>query len=254
MSGSKGEAAWRCTAAFSCSRQTLEALTHFVGRSGFNIQGLGGKQLEDFWEWGWIRQPADIFRLEKKHGGRPGNDAGEGASRQLVNRRGWGRDSARNLFQSIRNSRRIQFRNFLHALGVRHIGQEMAERLARHYGDWPALAAAVEAGIADSEGEAATALRAIDGIGEVVATSLSNFFASNHAIVDDLLAVGIENSSSERRLVTNSTVSGKHLVFTGALAAMTRAEAQERARQLGAIVGRQSKQHDQYSGGGKRIG
>ncbi|MFN3260825.1 MAG: NAD-dependent DNA ligase LigA [Pikeienuella sp.] len=222
----EGEAVRRCTGALACPAQALEKLKHFVSRAAFDIEGLGAKQVEAFWTDGWVKTPADIFRLESRYG--------EGLQ-QLKNREGWGETSARNLFRAIAEKRRIGFDRLLFGLGVRHVGETSALTLARAYGDWPAFIAAMDAA-APMEGDAWEHLLAIDGIGKVMAAALVGFFveAHNRKVVDDLVPeleiLPVAAAAKE------SPVSGKTVVFTGTLERMTRAEAKARAEALGAKV------------------
>ena len=222
----EGEAVRRCTGALACPAQALEKLKHFVSRAAFDIEGLGAKQVEAFWTDGWVKTPADIFRLEANYG--------EGLQ-QLKNREGWGETSARNLFRAIADKRRIGLDRLLFGLGVRHVGETSALTLARAYGDWPGFIAAMDAA-APMEGEAWEHLLAIDGVGKVMAAALVGFFAEEHnrKVVDDLIPeleiLPVAAAAKE------SPVSGKTVVFTGTLEKMTRAEAKARAEALGAKV------------------
>lgn len=222
----EGEAVRRCAGALACPAQALEKLKHFVSRAAFDIEGLGAKQVEAFWADGWVRTPADIFRLESRYG--------EGLQ-QLRNREGWGETSARNLFAAIREKRRIGLDRLLFALGMRHVGESSALTLARAYGDWLAFIAAMDAS-APLEGEAWDHLLGIDGVGKVMAAALVGFFSEDHnrKVVDDLIPeleiLPVAASAKE------SPVAGKTVVFTGTLEKMTRAEAKARAEALGAKV------------------
>ena len=129
----EGEAVRRCTGGLVCPAQALERLRHFVARDAFDIEGLGARQIEAFWDEGRVKSPADIFDLEAK-------DGSEGFQR-LAEREGWGETSAANLFRAIEARRRIGLDRFIHALGIRHVGQSTARLLARRYGtvdDWRA--------------------------------------------------------------------------------------------------------------------
>jgi len=132
----EGDAVRRCTGGLVCPAQAVEKLRHFVSRDAFDIEGLGAKQVEAFHADGWIREPADIFTLEARFG--------QGLQ-QLKNRDGWGDTSARNLFAAIAEKRRIPLHRLIFALGLRHVGEVAAKDLARHFGTWDALIAAVDA-------------------------------------------------------------------------------------------------------------
>lgn len=145
-----GDSVRRCTGGLICPAQALEKLRHFVSRAAFDIEGLGAKQVEYFFgdESLPIRQPADIFTLQAR-------DAK--AVAKLENRDGFGRTSAKNLFQAIEEKRTIPLNRLLFALGIRHVGEVASADLARHFGTWDALV-----GIVDAAGPAAAAHRAAD--------------------------------------------------------------------------------------------
>ena len=223
----EGEAARRCTGGLVCPAQALERLRHFVARDAFDIEGLGAKQIEAFWEEGRVKGPADIFDLEEKDGGEE--------FPPLAEREGWGETSAANLFRAIETRRTISFDRFLHALGIRHVGQSTARLLARRYRTFDDWRAAMEVA-AEPESEALEALTGIDGIGPVVARAIVEFVAEprNGEILDALRArLDIEPFEAPE---ADSPVAGKTVVFTGKLERMTRQEAKARAEALGAQV------------------
>jgi DNA ligase (NAD+) len=211
----------RCTGTLICPAQAVEGLKHFASRNAFDIEGLGEKLIELFFTEGLIRTPADIFTLKARDGqGRP----------PLRGWEGFGETSARNLFQAIDARRTIPLNRFLFALGVRHVGETNARRLARHFGDWEALRAAgrVE--------NAAEEISAIWGIGPVVAEAIADFFAEprNEAALDALIKeVTIEPME---QVAAGHPLAGQTIVFTGSLEKMTRDEAKAVAERLGAKV------------------
>ncbi len=234
----EGDAVRRCTGGLICPAQAVEKLKHFVSRAAFDIEGLGARQVEQFFEDSWVREPADIFRLEERYGS---------GLQQLKNREGWGEKSATNLFAAIHDRRRIEFNRLLFGLGIRHLGEAAAKDLARHFADWSALADAVDRAAGEpataDPGKAALAksptwgeFLAIDGIGRTLTQSLIQAFsnAEERASIERLVAyldiVPLEAAA------TDSPVAGKTVVFTGTLEKMTRAEAKARAEALGAKV------------------
>lgn len=223
----EGDAVRRCTGGLICPAQAVEKLKHFVSRAAFDIDGLGAKQIEQFYADGWITEPAQIFTLEARYGK---------GMHQLKNREGWGDKSARKLFQAIENKRTIPLSRLLFALGIRHVGESASKLLARHYGTWTAFEAAIEAA-RDGVGAAWDDLISIDGIGKVMAQSLVSTFAQDaeRASIDRLVAE-LDIEATVRPDVGNSPVAGKTVVFTGTLEKMTRAEAKARAESLGAKV------------------
>ncbi|MBO6882161.1 MAG: NAD-dependent DNA ligase LigA [Marivita sp.] len=223
----EGDAVRRCSGGLICPAQAVEKLKHFVSRAAFDIEGLGAKQVEQFYGDGWIKEPADIFTLKDRYGS---------GLQQLKNREGWGEKSAQNLFDAIDEKRSIPLGRLIFSLGIRHVGEVVANLLARSYGTWDAFQSAIDAAH-DPEGEAWAGLIGIDGIGTVVANSLVNSFAqeAERASIDRLVA-HLTVQEAERPRTEGSPVAGKTVVFTGTLERMTRAEAKARAESLGAKV------------------
>jgi DNA ligase (NAD+) len=211
----------RCTGTLICPAQAVEGLKHFVSRNAFDIEGLGEKLIELFFTEGLVRTPADIFTLKARDGqGHP----------PLREWEGFGETSARNLFNAIDARRSIPLNRFLYALGVRHVGETNARRLARHFGDWEALRTAARAENAAEE------ISAIGGIGPVVAEAIADFFAEprNEAALDALVRqVTIEPMEA---MAAGHPLAGQTIVFTGSLERMTRDEAKAIAERLGAKV------------------
>lgn len=222
-----GDAVRRCTGGLICPAQAVEKLKHFVSRAAFDIEGLGAKQVEQFYADGWIREPADIFTLKARFS--------EGL-KQLKNREGWGEKSANNLFDAVEEKRNISLTRLIFALGIRHVGEAGSNLLAQHYGTFSALdAAMLEA--ADMSGPAWEDLISIDGVGAVMAASLVNTMTqtAERASIDRLVAE-LNVQPVEKPQTEGSPVAGKTVVFTGTLEKMTRAEAKARAEALGAKV------------------
>ena len=224
-----GDAVRRCTGGLICPAQGVERLKHFVARKAFDIEGLGAKQIEMFFSDDLlpVREPADIFTLETR-------DAVSLAP--LKNRDGWGGKSASNLFAAINERRNIGLGRLLFALGIRHLGEAGGNLLAAHYGNWASLVSALDQAAA-GEGAEWDNLRAIDGVGEVMARSLISAFApgrERQAI--DRLAAHLTVRDAPKPQTDGSPVAGKTLVFTGTLEQMSRAEAKARAETLGAKV------------------
>ncbi len=218
----EGEAVTRCTGGLICPAQARERLKHFVSRQAFDIDGLGEKQIEAFWSDGLVQTPADIFTLVKRD---------RDSLTPLRNREGWGKTSADKLFAAIETARDIPFARLLYALGIRHIGLESAKLIARYYGDFASFRAAM-----DTSEEAREALLSLDGIGEVMAESLLEFFAEEHnREAVDALAKELRVQDAEA-VASDSPVAGKTVVFTGTLVTMSRAEAKAGAERLGAKV------------------
>src|ERR1700727_352543 len=192
----------RCTGTLTCPPQAVEGLKHFASRHAFDIEGLGEKLMDLFFTEGLIRTPADIFTLKVRDGqGRP----------PLREWEGFGETSARNLFNAIEARRTVPLNRFLYALGIRHVGETNARRLARHFGDWDSLRAGARAANAAEE------LSGVGGIGPVVAEAIADFFAEprNEAALDALVKeVPIEPVDA---IAAGHPLAGQTIVFTGSL-------------------------------------
>jgi DNA ligase (NAD+) len=226
----KGEAdaVRRCTGGLICPAQAMERLKHFASRNAMDIEGLGDKQIEFFFEKGLVRTPADIFTLQQR-------DEAPGNLQRIRNYEGYGETSVRNLFAAIEVRRDIPLNRFIFALGIRHIGETNARRLARHFGTFDALRKAASQA-AKGDDEAHAEINHIDGIGDVVAQSLIEFFGEDHnEQVLDALFAHVRPQAMEA-VKQDSPVAGKTVVFTGALERMTREEAKAMAERLGAKV------------------
>lgn len=215
----------RCTGSLICPAQAIERLKHFASRNAMDIEGLGDKQIEYFFQEELIRTPSDIFTLEERD---------RASLAKIKNREGYGETSVRNLFAAIDARRRVPINRFIYALGVRHVGETNARRLARHFGDFETLReTAREAAIGT---EARARIDSIDGVGPVVAEALHDFFAEPHneRELDELLEqISLEPMPA---VASASPVAGKTVVFTGALERLTRDEAKAQAERFGAHV------------------
>jgi DNA ligase (NAD+) len=236
----------RCTGTLICPAQAVERLKHFVSRLAFDIDGLGDKQIQEFYDEGLVMSAVDIFTLQKR-------DAR--ASSKLMQREGFGETSVRNLFAAIDARRTIELHRLIFALGIRHVGEGNAKLLARHYGtieNFREAMLAAAKGVKtklneaeENETEAYQDLNNIGGVGEIVADAVVEFFAEprNVKALGELLRE-IEVKPAEQPK-SNSPVAGKTVVFTGALEKMTRDEAKATAERLGAkAAGSVSKKTD----------
>ena len=211
----------RCTGGLICPAQAVERLRHFVSRHAFDIEGLGEKSIQAFFDEGRIRAPADIFTLKAR----------DGVSQQpLAGKEGWGPQSAANLFAAIEARRTIPLQRFIFALGIRHVGETTARLLAKNFGSLAEFQRAME------EPGAAGRLNDIGGIGDVVAQSIADFFGEPHnqEVVAGLMReLAVEDYKSD---VVASKLAGATVVFTGKLERLTRDEAKAQAERLGAKV------------------
>ena len=224
--GGKTDAVRRCTGGLICPAQRLERLKHFASRNAFDIDGLGDKIIEEFTTRDLIHSPQDIFTLQAR-------DAT--SLTPLRKFEGWGETSVRNLFASIDERRKIGLDRFIFALGIRHVGETTARVLARAYGSASTFRDQMIAAGEDENGDAARELGALDGIGPVVAEAIVDFFGEQHN-VDVVNALLEQVEPQPLAAIAASPVSGKTVVFTGALERMTREEAKAMAERLGAKV------------------
>ncbi len=219
------EAARRCTGGLVCPAQAVEKLRHFCSRNAFDIEGLGDKQIAFFYEKGLIATPADIFTLQARD---------KASLTKIENFEGFGKVSTRKLFEAIEARREITLNRFIFALGIRHVGETNAIRLARSFETFEALRETARHATPDSE--ARRRINDIDGIGDVVAEAAADFFVEPHneqaldALLAEVRIVPMEAVKSD------SPVAGKTVVFTGTLEKMTRDEAKAMAERLGAKV------------------
>jgi len=244
-SGEEGAVA-RCTGEFACPFQKVEHLKHFVSRRAFDIEGLGEKQIELFFERGWVKEPAHIFTLEARN-----------AKIRLEEEEGFGELSVRNLFNAIRTRREIALERFIYALGMRHVGETTARALARGYGSWQAVHdACVE--VAKRDAETRAEMDNLEQIGDTVIDSIAAYFGEkdNRDIVERLTAQ-VKVLDAEKP-ASDSAIAGKTVVFTGALEKMTRDEAKAMAERLGAKVAGSVSQKTDYvvagPGAGSKLG
>jgi len=211
----------RCTGEFACPYQKTQHLMLFVSRRAFDIEGLGEKQIELFFDKGWVKEPADIFTLEKKH------------KSELLEEEGYGETSVRNLFSAIERRREISLDRFIYALGIRHVGETTALALARSYGSWKAFHDAALK-VAKRDEEVIAEMDALDQIGNTVIEAIASYFVEkrNRDIVERL--INEVRVLDAEKPTTDSKIAGKTVVFTGSLEKMTREEAKAQAERLGA--------------------
>ncbi len=235
----EGEAARRCIAGLACKDQAIERLKHFVSRNAFDIDGLGEKQIQLFWDDGFISSPADIFRLQDRRA-------------DLEKKDGLGQRSVDNIITAIEKSRVIKLERLIYGLGIPQIGQATARLLAMNYRTLPKLRSALITA-ADKLSTEYHDLISIDQIGENVADDIISFFqdTTNLTMLSDLEnQLDITNYAS--LIIEPTKVTGKVIVFTGTLEKMGRAEAKSLAESLGAkVVGSVSNKTDFVVAGGE---
>jgi DNA ligase (NAD+) len=217
-------AVFRCTGEFACPYQKIEHLKLFASRRAFDVEGFGDKQIEFFFEQGWVKEPADIFTLPKRN-----------SEIRLEEYEGYGEISVRNLFAAIAARREITLDRFIYALGIRHVGETTALALARGYGSWQSFHDACLK-VAAGDEETVAEMDALDQIGDTVIESIKAYFGEKHnrGIVERLTKeVKIFDAEKPR---ADSAIAGKTVVFTGTLEKMTRDEAKASAERFGAKV------------------
>jgi DNA ligase (NAD+) len=236
-SGEEGARA-RCTGEFACPFQKTEHLRHFVSRLAFDIEGLGEKQIQFFFEKGWLKEPADIFTLEARNKAGELKSEAQGeekAAGSLEEHEGYGETSVRNLFTAINARREISLERFIYALGIRNIGETTARALARGYGTWQAFHDA-SLRVAQDDADARADMDALDQIGDTVIDSIATYFKADRNVkIVENLKKHVEVLDAEKP-AQDSPITGLTIVFTGTLEKMTREEAKALAERLGAKV------------------
>lgn len=204
----EGEAAYRCVG-LSCPAKLKESLKFFGSRHALDIEGLGEKVIEQLVEKGLVSDSADLYRLEAD---------------TLASLERMGAKSAENLVRELERSKETTLSRFVTALGIRHVGEATAKVLAEHFGNLE--------GIMGADEEALTEVR---DIGPEVAKSIAGFFADggNRAVIEKLRKAGFRLKAEAR---AEGALSGKSFVLTGALATMSRSEAQKSITALGGRV------------------
>lgn len=210
-----GQVARRCVNTLGCPAQRIGELEHFVSRKGFDIDGLGTRQLELFISRGWIKNAADIFTLIARHGD------------DIKKLDGFGEKSVSNLNAAIEHARDIELHRFLFAIGIPEVGEVTAKILARAFGNLDALRTAP-----------VWKLKQIDGIGDVMADEIVSFFADAHnaAVLDELLHQVHVVETDVTATALDGPLAGKKIVLTGTLPNYTRDAAREILERLGAKV------------------
>jgi len=208
----EGEAVARCTGGLFCAAQRKEALKHFVSRKAMDIDGVGGKLIEQLVDRELVHTPADLFKLDLT---------------TLTRLERMGAKSAENALASLEKAKHTTLARFIFALGIREVGEATALNLANHFKTLEALQNA------DLE-----ALQQVPDVGEVVANRILAFWHEPHnvAVVNDLIAQGVHWETVETKEVTENRFKGKTVVLTGTLTQMGRNEAKALLQDMGAKV------------------
>ena len=208
----EGEAVARCTGGLFCAAQRKEALKHFVSRKAMDIDGVGGKLIEQLVDRELIHTPADLFKLDLT---------------TLTRLERMGAKSAENALNSLEKAKSTTLARFIFALGIREVGEATALNLANHFKTLDALKTA------DLD-----QLQQVPDVGEVVANRIFVFWreAHNVAVVEDLIAQGVHWETVEVKEASENLFKDKTVVLTGTLTQMGRNEAKALLQQLGAKV------------------
>tara|TARA_B100001057_G_scaffold122196_1_gene121059 strand:+ start:1674 stop:3695 length:2022 start_codon:yes stop_codon:yes gene_type:complete len=220
----KEDAVRRCSSeGYECEKMAIEKIKHFVSKDAFNIEGLGKKIVENFWNLNLIKFPHDIFKLNYT---------------KVENLEGWGKQSVANLRYSINQKKTIPFEKFIYALGIRHIGLENAKIISKNLKSLKNFISLSEKNNFDN-------LINIDGIGETQISSIKNFFKNNtnlHVLKNLEKVLTVKNVENQK---TDGIFSNKTFMFTGKLSNMSRSEAKSLIEQnSGSIVSNVTKKLD----------
>lgn len=207
----EGEAVARCSGGLFCGAQRKEAIKHFASRKALDIEGLGDKLVEQLVDAELIKDPADLFYLNKE---------------QFSALERMGEKSAENLVNALEQAKNTRFARFLYALGIREVGEATARSLALHFVELDKLTTAKEDELIE-----------IEDVGPVVAHHIYTFFQQTHNldVIQRLLDAGV-NWPEEKPVYADSALAGKTIVLTGTLENLSRSEAKEKLLALGAKV------------------
>ena len=223
----KTDAVRRCTRGYNCEFTAREKLKHIVSKDAFDIEGLGKKVIDNFWELNLIRTPADIFSLNYT---------------KIEKLEGWGKLSIKNLQNAINKSKNIVLNRFIYSIGIRHIGLENAKTLANYFKNSEKFSELLNS---IKRKDILKNLDDLDGIGDTQIKSIEDFFSNpkNSEIVHSLMSVlKIKNF---QKVVKTGKLSNKNIMFTGGFEKMSRSEAKALAEENGAkILGSVSKKLD----------
>ena len=211
------DAVTMCTGGLTCPAQAMERLKHFVSKDALDIEGLGERNIEQFYSLGWIQNPMDIFSLREKH------------EFDLLSLEGWGQKSALNLFEAIDKRRTCPLNRFIYALGIPEVGEATAKDIAGHFKSWQNFQSTA------MSPDAPESLMKIDGIGAVMAKEIVDFFNEPHnqTLLQNLLnLITVENAPDE---MGKTPWKGKTFVLTGTLS-VARDEVKARIQELGGKV------------------
>ena len=224
MSTKKTDAVRRCTRGYECDFTAKEKLKHIVSKDAFDIEGLGKKVIDNFWELKLVRTPADIFKLNYK---------------KIEKLEGWGKLSIKNLQNAVNKSKNIVLNRFIYSIGIRHIGQENAKILANFFKNSNKFS---ELFLPQKRKSILKNLDDLDGIGNTQIQSIEDFFSNNKNLNITQSLMSMLNIKNFKSISRTGKLSNKNIMFTGGFEKMSRSEAKALAEENGAkILGSVSK-------------
>ena len=210
----KDEAILRCINEIDCKAQILGRLEHFISKKAFNIDGFGKKQIIQFWKLGFIKNYIDIFKIEKH-------------KEKIINIEGWGELSFSNLIDACNQSRNISLDKFIYSLGIRYVGEIVSNLLAEEFLNINDIL---------NDKNLKDTLSNIDGLGPKAVNSITNYLNNKKNKILLVELVKLLNIESFKKPTLDNKFSGKNIVFTGKLSTLSREEAKQKAKQLGAKI------------------
>ncbi len=223
----KIDAVRRCNRGYECKFIAKEKLKHIVSKDAFNIEGLGKKVIDNFWDLNFIKEPADIFNLNYE---------------KIKKLDGWGEQSIKNLKEAVNKSKNVILDRFIFSIGIRHIGQENAKILSSFFKNIKNFSELLNI---KKRPDVLNNLNDLDGIGEIQVKSINDFFSNkkNSKIIQALMSSLIIEDF--KRPIKTGKLGNKNIMFTGGFEKMSRSEAKSLAEENGAkILGSVSKKLD----------
>lgn len=224
------EVAWRCPNRTGCPAQILGRMKHWVSRAALDIDGVGPALLEQLLDTGKLESPADLYRLTIE---------------DFLSLERMAQKSAENAYKAIQDSKVRPLQRLIYALGISHVGQETALLLARAFGSMEALSTAT-----------LDALKTVDGIGDIVAESITLFFADeeNQRLIEELKQYGLNMQGDSSGTAENGRFAGQTFVLTGTLPTLSRQDATELIQAQGGKISSSVSKKTHYVLAGEEAG
>ena len=210
----KGEAVIRCNNSINCKAQILGSLIHFVSKKSLNIEGLGEKQIQQFYNLGFIKKSEDIFNINLY-------------KENILNLDGWGETSFNNLINSINKSKTIELDKFIISMGIRYVGETLSHIIAKEF---------LSANAFLNSSNEKNRLYNIDGLGPKAINSILEYFSNSKNFISIKNLINILNILDYKKPAINKLFSNKNIVFSGTLKRLSRDEAKHLAISLGAKI------------------